>query len=120
MSPVSRTTTHMGPNGRVQAIQSCGAPTTYRMFACRPRTRMSRSCARIWASARSRRSIRRARSSGETSVVIGGVGVVGDRQVAVFGNAHDLLTAVAARPVLPHHRFQYQDHAGWKDEVVVE
>src|SRR5882757_8558550 len=81
---------------------------------------MSRSCASIWAKARSRRPRRSCGGSGETSVAIGGIGVVGNRRVAVFGDHHDLLTAIAARPVLPHHRLQYQDHAGWKDEVVIE
>src|SRR5271166_5392 len=81
---------------------------------------MSRSCASIWASARSRRPTRNCRASGETSVTVGGVGVVGDRQVAVFGNNYDLLTAIATSAVLPHHRFQNQDHAGWEDELVVE
>src|ERR1700745_2670475 len=90
------------------------------MWACRPRTKMSRSCASIWASARSRRPVRKARVSGETSVVIGGVRVVGNRREPAFGDHHDLRTAVAARPVLPHHGFQNQDHAGRKDEVVIE
>src|ERR1700757_3274502 len=90
------------------------------MLACRPRTKMSRLCASIWASARSRRPVRKPLLSGETSVAIRGVGVVGNRREAVLGDHHDLLTAIAACPVLPHHRFQNQDHAVRKDEVVVE
>src|ERR1700739_2894115 len=90
------------------------------MLACRPRTKMSRLCASIWASARRLRPVRKARASGEMSVAIGGVGVVGNRRVAVFGDHHDLLTAVAAGPVFPHHWFQHQYHAGREDEVVIE
>src|ERR1700757_4361600 len=90
------------------------------MLACRPRTKMSRLCASIWASARSRRAVRKPLLSGETSVAIRGVGVVGNRREAVLGDHHDLLTAVAACPVFPHHRFQDQNHARWEDEVVVE
>src|SRR5690242_13247666 len=86
---------------------------------------MSRSYSAIWASARARRPIRNCRASGTTSaamgsVTVGGVGVVGDRRVAVFGDHHDLLAAIAAGAVLPHHRFQNQDHTRRKDEVVVE
>src|ERR1700749_4587892 len=90
------------------------------MLAGRPSTRMSRSCAPIWANARSRRPILSARVSGETSVAIRGVRVVGDRHVALLGDHDDLFTAIAARPVLPHHRLQDQDHPGRKDEVVIE
>src|SRR5271154_4078148 len=95
------------------------------MLACRPSTSMSRLWAPIWASARSRRPIRNALVSGKTSpaiasVAIGGVGVVGDRRVAVFGNHDDLLPAISACPVLPDPRFQHQNHAGWEDEVIVE
>src|ERR1700758_1928941 len=127
MSPVARTTTHIGPNGRVPAIHNCGAPVTYRMLACRPSTRMSRSCEYICASARSRRPVRSAAASGETSVAlggvaiggvaIGGVGVVGDRREAVLVDHHDLLTAVAARPVLPHHRLQEEEQARGREEI---
>jgi len=85
-----------------------------------PEHRMSRSYASIWANARSRRPIRNARVSGRTSVAIRGVGVVGDRCVAVLGDHDDFLTAVAACPVLPHDGFKHQDHAWWKDKVVIE
>src|SRR6201988_474768 len=81
---------------------------------------MSRLCASIWASARSRRPVRKAQGSGETSVAIRRVGVVGNRREAVFGDHHDFLTASGPGPVLPHHGFQDQDHAGRKDEVVIE
>src|SRR6202012_2715825 len=80
---------------------------------------MSMSWASICASARWRRPIRNARLSGEISVDIGRIGVVGNRQEAVLGDHHDLLTAVAASAVLPHHWLQHQHHAGRKDEVVV-
>src|ERR1700755_2263047 len=90
------------------------------MLAWRPSTRMSRSCASIWARARSRRPVRKACGSGRTSVAIGGVRVVGDLHVAVFGDHEDLLTAIAACSVFPHHWLQHQHHAGREDKVVVE
>src|ERR1700761_2870753 len=120
MSSVARTNAHIGPNGRVPAIHSCGAPVTYRMLACLPNTNTSSSYSAIWASARSRRPVRKALASGEISFAIGGIGVVGNRRESVFGNDQDLLTAIAAGAVFPDHRFQHQDHSGWKDEVVVE
>src|ERR1700744_1893398 len=113
MSPLEPTSTHIGPNGRVPAIHSCGAPVTYRMLACRPSTRMSRLCARICASARSRRPVRKPGASGTTSVAIArtvrGVGIIGDGHVSVLGDDDDLLAAIAAGAVLPHHGFQDQD-----------
>src|SRR5882757_2361525 len=120
ISPVDRTTVQIGPNGLVPATQSCGAPEKYRTLAWRPSTSTSRSCASIWASARSRRLILKARSSGRISSAIGGVGVVGQRHEAVFGDNDDLLASIAAGAVRPDHRLQYQHHAGGEHELVVE
>src|ERR1700742_5150855 len=78
------------------------------------------SWASICASARCRRPNRRSRPSGETSVAIGRIGVVGNPDTAFFGDYHDLLTAVAAGAVFPHHRLQHQRHPDREDEVVVE
>src|SRR6478609_10043266 len=120
MSPVDLTTMQMGPNGRVPATHSWGAPVTYRTLACRPSTSTSRSWASICASARSRLPIRNARSSGRISVAIGGIGVVGQRHVAVLGDNHNLLASIAAGAVFPDHRLEHQHHSCREHEVVVE
>src|SRR5258705_217067 len=120
ISPVDRTTVQIGPNGLVPATQSCGAPEKYRTLAWRPSTITARSCASIWASALLRRLILKARSSGRISSAIGGVGVVGQRHEAVFGDNGDLLASIAAGAVLPDHRLQNEHHPGREHEVVVE
>src|ERR1700733_1750348 len=78
------------------------------------------SWASICANARCRRPNRRSRPSGETSVAIGRIGVVGNPDTAVFGDHPDRPTAVAAGAVFPHHRLQHQRHPNGEDEVVVE
>src|SRR4029077_13956957 len=120
ISPVARITVQISPNGRVPATHSCGAPEKYRTFACRPSTSTSRPCASIWASARSPLPIRKARSSGRISIAIGGIWVVGQRHVAVFGDNHNLLASIATGAVLPNHRFEHQHHPGREHEIVVE
>src|SRR5882757_3783997 len=120
ISPVDRTTVQIGPNGRVPATQSWGAPEKYRTLACRPSTITSRPWASICASARSRRPLTNARSSGRISVAIGGVCVVGQRLEAVLGDNHNLLASVSAGAVFPDHRFQHEHHAGGVNEIVVE
>src|SRR6201996_8831923 len=120
IAPVSRTSTQDGPNGRVPATQSCGAPVTYRTLASRPSTRTSRSWATICSSARWRRPDRSVRSSGKTSVAIRVIGIVGQANPAFLGDHQDLFTAVTAGAVLPHNRLQHQHHPGLQDEVLVE
>src|ERR1700677_4481612 len=120
MAPLARTSTHVGPNGRVPATHNCGAPVTYRTLACRPRTRTSRSCAAIWSSARCRRPERSVRSSGRTSVPIGVIGVVGQSDPAFLGDHQHLFAAVAAGAVFPHHGLQDQHHPGLQNETLVE
>src|ERR1700744_5013894 len=125
IAPVSRTTTHVGPNGLVPATHNCGVPDTYRTFAWRPSTSTSRSCFSICAKARSRRPVRNARSSARTSVPISvfsvwGIGVVGQPDMPVLGDDDDLFTAVTAGAFLPHHRLEDHHHARLEDEVLVE
>src|ERR1700737_5571801 len=81
---------------------------------------MARSWASISAKARSRRTVRSARSSGSTSVAIGGIGVVGERRPAAFGDDHDLLASITTGAVLPDHRLPHQNHPGREVEVVVD
>src|SRR3984957_4142926 len=120
MAPVSRMTTQVGPNGRVPATHNCGAPDTYRTLAWRPSTSTSRSCFSIWASARSRRPVRSARSSARTSVAIRVIGVVGQRNPAFLGDNENLFAAIAAGTFFPHDRFQHHHHSRLQDEVLVE
>src|SRR5689334_24594033 len=80
---------------------------------------MSRSYCSIWASARSRRPLRSARSSGRISVAIGAVRVVGERRVAVLCDNDDLLASIAAGAVLPDDGLEHEHHACGIDEFVV-
>src|SRR5580693_6971425 len=120
MAPLARTSTHVGPNGRVPATHNCGAPVTYRTLACRPRTRTSRLCAAIWSNARCRRPERSVRSSGRTSVPIGDIGVVGQSDPAYLGDHQLLCSSVTAGAVFPNHGLQDQHQPGRRNETLVE
>src|SRR6184192_3264668 len=89
------------------------------MLATRPSTITSRSCASIWANARSRRPKRSAGASGRTSVAIGVVGVVAEVLAAVVGDDEHVLRPVAAVAFVPHHRLNHHDRAGLEHQALV-
>ena len=117
--------TQIGANGRVPATHSCGAPVTYRTLAWRPEHQHVEVVGlhlrqRALAPPGAQRQVVGQDLSAHAVVSVRCVGVVGDGLIAVLGDDHDLLAAVAAGAVLPDDGLEHEHHARREDEVVVE